>query len=408
MQPNDSPLSTFEPPHAAVESSGHPLPIVFTGSGSEYFRIWIVNLLLTLVTLGLYFPWAKVRRLRYFHGNTLVGDHALDFHGNPRRMLRGYLLVAALVGLYSVAGQVSPAAGLVALLIVAGLWPALFRASMQFRLANTSWRGLRFHFTGSLGGAYRAMLPIFVPSVLLVGAGLFLNAAGADESPGDVVAIKVALQMAAGVLVLLFMLIAPLLWWMLKKYQHDNYALGSTQTELRTGPGAFYAVLAKTFGVMVLAAFAGGALAALLGGGGALLLGGFDAIPSDGSGKFFVMLMVVLVAGYGSVILVVRPYVVSRLQNLVWTRTKSSDLRFVSTLRFWPLLGLTVKNWLLVVITLGLYWPFAVVAMARLRLQAITAFTKRPADEFAARTQARRDDAAGEAAGDLFGIDIGL
>ena len=35
------------------------LPISFTGSGSEYFRIWIVNLLLTFVTLGLYYPWAK-------------------------------------------------------------------------------------------------------------------------------------------------------------------------------------------------------------------------------------------------------------------------------------------------------------------------------------------------------------
>jgi hypothetical protein len=50
----------------------HHVPIEFTGSGSEYFRIWIVNLLLTLVTFGIYYPWAKVRRLRYFYGNTLV------------------------------------------------------------------------------------------------------------------------------------------------------------------------------------------------------------------------------------------------------------------------------------------------------------------------------------------------
>ena len=35
------------------------LSLVFTGSGSEYFRIWIVNLLLMFVTLGIYFPWAK-------------------------------------------------------------------------------------------------------------------------------------------------------------------------------------------------------------------------------------------------------------------------------------------------------------------------------------------------------------
>ena len=77
------------PTRPAAEPQAHGL--VFSGSGSEYFRIWIVNLLLTLVTLGLYYPWAKVRKLRYFLGNTLVDGQPLDFHGSPMKMLRGYL-----------------------------------------------------------------------------------------------------------------------------------------------------------------------------------------------------------------------------------------------------------------------------------------------------------------------------
>ncbi|MEM9624119.1 MAG: DUF898 family protein, partial [Pseudomonadota bacterium] len=36
----------------------------FTGDGTEYFRIWIVNLTLTLLTLGIYSAWAKVRTNR--------------------------------------------------------------------------------------------------------------------------------------------------------------------------------------------------------------------------------------------------------------------------------------------------------------------------------------------------------
>jgi len=120
------------------------LPIRFTGSGSEYFRIWIVNLLLSIVTLSLYRPWAKVRRLKYFYGNTLVDDHALDFHGDPLKMLRGYLIVGGMAIAYSVAIRLSALAALAALGAVAVLWPALLRASMQFRLANTSWRGLRW------------------------------------------------------------------------------------------------------------------------------------------------------------------------------------------------------------------------------------------------------------------------
>lgn len=46
----------------------------FTGTGSEYFRIWIVNLLLSIVTLGIYSAWAKVRRMKYFYRNTRLND----------------------------------------------------------------------------------------------------------------------------------------------------------------------------------------------------------------------------------------------------------------------------------------------------------------------------------------------
>ena len=75
------------PPADDAPRAPQPLEIRFTGSGSEYFRIWIVNLLLCIVTLSLYRPWAKVRRLRYFYANTLVDGHAFDFHGNPKKML---------------------------------------------------------------------------------------------------------------------------------------------------------------------------------------------------------------------------------------------------------------------------------------------------------------------------------
>jgi uncharacterized membrane protein YjgN (DUF898 family) len=42
----------------------HRLAMRFVGWGSEHCRSWIVNLLLTIVTPGLYHQVAKVRRLR--------------------------------------------------------------------------------------------------------------------------------------------------------------------------------------------------------------------------------------------------------------------------------------------------------------------------------------------------------
>ncbi len=44
-------------------------PFEFTGRGGEYFRIWIVNILLILLTLGIYSAWATVRKRLYFYGN---------------------------------------------------------------------------------------------------------------------------------------------------------------------------------------------------------------------------------------------------------------------------------------------------------------------------------------------------
>ena len=78
-----------------IGQSSRVLPLRFTASGSEYFRIWVVNLLLTVVTLGLYLPFARARQLRYFHENTLIDGAPLAFHGDPWKMLRGYLIVGA-------------------------------------------------------------------------------------------------------------------------------------------------------------------------------------------------------------------------------------------------------------------------------------------------------------------------
>ena len=384
---------------SGAEPLAHALPITFSGSGSEYFRIWIVNLLLTLVTLGLYFPWAKVRRLRYFYGNTALGGHTLDFHGEPKRMLRGLLLVGALLLLYSMAGKLSPTAGLIALLIVAGVWPALFRASQQFRMANTSWRGLRFRFNGELRGAYVAMLPLFIPGALTLSAVLFTGDGAASRA-------RSALETLAGLTALAATLLFPLFLWLLKKYQHEHYALGQIQTELRTGAGSFYVLGLKTFGVALLAGLVAMLVSTVVGGGGVLALA-TGSRGSVGAAAAVAIVLAVIVA-YAAVVLVIQPYLSSRFQNLVWGRTASRDVRFESDLRFWPLLRLTLKNWLLMLVTLGLYWPFAKIAMARMRLQAVTAYTRLAPDEWVGTLRQRADDATGDAAGDLFGIDIGL
>jgi uncharacterized membrane protein YjgN (DUF898 family) len=376
----------------------HHLRVVFTGSGSEYFRIWLVNLLLTLVTFGIYYPWAKVRRLRYFYGNTVVGGEPLDFHADPKKMFKGYVLVGILFLLYSKAGEFSPTAGFVAFLIVMAIGPALLRSSICFRMANTSWRGLRFHFTGSTGGVYKAVLPLLVPSAIFSGALIWVDN---PETPPMWYFYSLAAVTAGA------MLLGPWLLWNLKQYQHNHYGLASLQTSFKASLGSFYLLALKTVGVALVAI---GLSVGLLMGSVYLVSGTVGLGPMKGAGAAaaaFGAAMGVFV-GLIAVFVVIKPYVVSRLQNLVWTRTGNSSLRFISALEFKSLLWLTIKNWLLIVLTLGFYWPFAAVALARLRLEAVGVRTRMDPDDLVAQLQQQPVEAAGDAAGDFFGIDIGL
>ncbi|MSQ59387.1 MAG: DUF898 family protein [Betaproteobacteria bacterium] len=67
---------TPQPPKAGAAATPSPeaRPFRFTGKTSEFFGIWIVNLFLTIVTLGIYSAWAKARKKRYLYGHTWVAD----------------------------------------------------------------------------------------------------------------------------------------------------------------------------------------------------------------------------------------------------------------------------------------------------------------------------------------------
>jgi uncharacterized membrane protein YjgN (DUF898 family) len=379
------------------------LSVAFTGSGSEYFRIWIVNLLLTLVTLGLYYPWAKVRRLRYFHGNTLIGGEPLGFHADPKKMLKGYLLVTVLLVLYSVAGHFHAVAGLVAFIAVMLIWPALLKSSMQFRLANTSWRGLRFRFTGDLRGAYAAMIPLFLPALCLVASLVFVP--DQNKPPNWYVYVTLAVFAA---IALLF----PWLFQRLKVYQHNHYTLASQHTRFQATVGMFYKAYIKMVGVYLLSIVALGVIAAVVGGLVAVLARHASNPLAEAFNEKSVWFVVAMAAVFLVVTLVfvalVKPYITTRMQNLVWANTRSEDVRILSNLKARSMLWLSIKNWVLVVFTLGLYWPFAAIARVRMQLEAVGISSQVSLDSLVSQGQGTEGEAAGDAAGDLFGLDIGF
>jgi uncharacterized membrane protein YjgN (DUF898 family) len=382
----------------AAAAPPRELEVLFTGSGSEYFRIWAVNLLLVLLTLGLYLPFAKARRIRYVYANTLVDGQALAFHGNPWKMLRGFLLLVVFMGAYTLAGEFEPAAAVPVLLLLYAIWPALWRASMQFRLGNTSWRGLRLGFEGGLKEVYLACAPVYLPLVLTT----VFTAQAATHGPSADPGVNGLLWSLASTAA--WVLMAPWSLARFKRYQHRGYRIAGQHSRVELPTRSVYfiglkALMLGLFGVfvVVLFGFVIGAVLALIGTG---KLGG------PGSGTYYGLTFSALsFLMYGALLI---PYAATRVQNLVWSRTSSECLRFEGVMDGWALASLTARNWILIVLTLGLYRPFAVMATVRLRLESVRITSSSDPADWVAPRQAAASDATGEVAGDFFGVDMGL
>jgi uncharacterized membrane protein YjgN (DUF898 family) len=74
----------------------------------------------------------------------------------------------------------------------------------------------------------------------------------------------------------------------------------------------------------------------------------------------------------------------------------------------WALWKLVLGQTLLTLLTAGLYWPFAAVAIARYRIQAVEVLGDRPLQELSAQAApVLQGRAAGDAAAEFFGLDLG-
>lgn len=135
--------------------------VAFSGRRGPLFSLLLRNAALTLVTLGIYRFWAKVRLRRYFWHNISVLGDPLEYSGTAVELLIGFLIVVAvLVPLsmaYGTLGAMAAALGpRVGMALEAGYYLVLFALIQvgfyrmwRYRLTRTTWRGIRFGQVGS-------------------------------------------------------------------------------------------------------------------------------------------------------------------------------------------------------------------------------------------------------------------
>lgn len=376
----DSPAPAPQLPPAANDSLPAPeaLGFAFTGSGKDYFRIWIVNLFLTVATLGIYSAWAKVRRLQYFDRNTELAGATFDFRGDPKAILKGRVLALCLAAGYHYAFGFSLAIGLAILGVLLLALPFFLRSALRFRLHNTEYRGLHFDFSGSTGGAYLAYLPPLLTFLL----------------PGALVAIDPSGKLAAPAFLLY--LGWPLMYGAMKRYQQSHLQFGAA--------GSAYRVPARRFFKPYLAA-----LAASIGGVavvGIVVAIAVSVYTRSGPGKLgFGAIFGGILAGY-TLFLFAIPYLQARIANLVWSNTSFPGVEMRSTMGAWAFIKLQTVNTVLTILTLGLYRPFAVVRVYQYRLAHLSLHSAESFEQIVAGAARRRDGAAGDGMADFLGIDI--
>jgi uncharacterized membrane protein YjgN (DUF898 family) len=379
-----APFPTLDPvvPHffdldaPAIEKRS--LAFRFTGSGREYFRIWVVNLLLSLATLGIYSAWAKVRRLEYFDRNTTLAGAAFDFHGAPKAILRGRVLAVLLLAAYHYAFGFSLAFGLAVVAVLLLALPYMLRGALRFRLGNTSWRGLRFHFSGSAPLAY----------------GTYLAPIAVFLLPG--VAVAVMGDSPWSMLPFLLYLGWPAMYGWMKRYQYGHIGYGDQQSSTDLPLSAFFGIylrgllLATTLiFVVIVLGIAGVPL-------GHILPEKVTSALLDAAGVLASALVLYVLLG---------PYQQVRVLNLCLPRTTFPGVRFVSTLSARAFTRLQLKNLALTLLTLGLYRPFAVVSAYRHRLAHLMLEVDDGFDHVLAGVQST-GGAAGDASADLLGVDL--
>lgn len=391
----------------ASPAGASKMALGFTGSGWEYWRIWVVNLVLIVLTLGVYYPWAKARKLRYVYNNTEVGGDALDYHATGWRLFKGMVVASLLFGVLNVLGQLS----LVLLgLTTVAFWlvlPLLWRASLHFRLAQSSWRGLRFAFVGSSKGAFVAFYwPWLVALVALgavVAAGALVAAlvgwgvvAGHDEA--SVWAGLRWLGLAALWAATVAALTVSVLAWVygVRRYQHNHYAFGNLGSELVLSWSAFMRQAWRP----VAWGLVGLSLLVVV-----LIYGTFANPVADSPAKPWGVLGIATTLYLGLPVL--GAYWSAVFQNVFWSATRAPDLRFHSALSPWAFAGLVLKNLLLTLLTLGLYWPFATMATMRARVLAMSLHSDVDWAHITARA-AGEDNSLGDMALDAGGFDFGL
>ena len=319
------------------------IPLEFRGDGFEFFKIWIVNILLTILTLGIYSAWAKVRTNRYFYSNLYLDDRSFRYLASPIAILVGRIIAIVFLVTYIVSVELLPGPGLAVALILTLVMPYLIVRSIAFNHRMSAYRNIQFRFHGTYGEAVMALLVWPLLGMLTLG------------------------------------ILYPLALLRVNQFIVNNSAYGTSRLTFNATYRQ-YAILVFSF----------------IGANGLGLLVGWS-VPLA-----VVEQAILSVVIFGLIFV----WFTANATNLYYNSTSLGDNHFDADLETVGLLKVYTVNLVLIIVTLGLYLPAAKVRLARYKAGHIRFVAVASIDDFVAAEQ-EQVSALAEEIGEAFDFDIG-
>lgn len=330
-------------------------PVAFTGTDAAYARLWFQGLLLSLLTLGVYLPWARIACRRYLLQHTRVAGQPLDDVRSPWALLVRQGLVLSLLGGVVLAGSDAVVMGLGAATLGLAVWPMLQLVGLSQRVQHTTWARRHLGFEADVLDIYQVLGLPLAGVALLVWS--WLAVAWLGHAVGWVL-----WGMALGGC----LLATPAWCWAWLHFRQSRLCLGPVRMRWRLGPDTISSLMLQALGAALLILCFNLGLAAMCL-GGLLWWQGGQGLAAGGWGWCVPALLALCVlASLGWVL----PLAHARLHKLVWNRTGSRHLRVRCRLRVPAMVRMQRRHGLLLVLTLGLYWPWAQIQARRMRLNA--------------------------------------
>jgi len=330
----------------SVRTRGRSLEFEFRGNGTEYFRIWIVNILLSVLTLGIYSAWAKVRKNQYFYGNTRLDEAGFEYLADPKKILKGRMIAGGIILAVNLLSQIHSILAMLLTPIFFFGFPWVINRTLAFRAYNSAYRNIRFGFKATYGQAFKTF--VLWPMAVLPTLGFLI----------------------------------PHVFQLQKRFMVENSQYGKTHF-------TFHATSREYFRIFLIA--------------GLLMLAGAGLIGMTIAFHMPKPIVILFLPLY----LFMFAYLSVSSTNLFYSSTRIGSHRFQGMLKTKDYLMLVLTNTLATALTLGLFIPWAQVRTIRYKIQHLILKSSGDLDTFMADNQ-KEVGTFGEELGGFMDFDFGL